>query len=43
MKAAMQAGTSHEHTFGEEQFDERRRDFWKRCTQCEYEMRYEKL
>ncbi|KAL7071948.1 hypothetical protein ACQ4LE_008576 [Meloidogyne hapla] len=43
LKEAKSAALSHEHKFGDEHYDERRKDYWKRCTECEYEMRYEKV
>lgn len=43
LKAAMQAGSTHEHIFAEEQTNEDRTEYWKRCGICGYEMRYEKL
>ncbi|VDO42907.1 hypothetical protein V3C99_004757 [Haemonchus contortus] len=33
----------HEHTYGEEEYDESKDEYSKQCTQCDYVLRYEKL
>ncbi|KAK6040609.1 DNA repair protein [Cooperia oncophora] len=34
---------AHDHTYGEEEYDEDKDEYSKQCTQCDYVLRYEKM
>ncbi|EPB70258.1 DNA repair protein [Ancylostoma ceylanicum] len=39
----IQQEKAHEHTYGEEEYDEDKDEYSKACTQCDYVLRYEKM
>ncbi|ETN69602.1 hypothetical protein RB195_004147 [Necator americanus] len=39
----IQPDKAHEHTYAEEEYDEAKDEYLKKCTQCDYVLRYEKM